>query len=150
MANQPTDLVVTYPYPPIAANRAAGGFTKDSSEVIGRAVQLDSDGSVRLVADDVKPFGSIMTLTASGVGVGLGPYITVKQNGTTKLPIGLGVTGATKVVVSGGTAERGFVKSQATPSTIVQAINELGIVTDSEDTTADSEGEATTEIYVNG
>lgn len=150
MANQPTDLVTSFDYPASTITRAAGGFNKDSKEVIGRAVQLASDGTLRLVADGIKPIGSIMTLDETKVGVGLGPYITVKQAGTTALTVAEAVTGATKKVVAGGTAERGFVKGAGTPSSITEVLNALGKVTSSEATTDETEGKATTEIFVYG
>ena len=144
MAGYGTTDTMSADYPPVAVNRAAGGFTKDDKEVVGRAVQLASDGSVRLVADGVKPLGSIISLDATKVGIGLGPYISVKQNGTTALTVAEPVTGATKKVVPGGTAERGFVKGAGTPSGDAAILNAKGIVVQSAATIDETEGEAST------
>ena len=150
MASLGTRDVISLDFPGQAVNRAAGGFTKDDKEVVGRAVQLASDGTLRLVADGVKPLGSIVSLDSTKVGVGLGPYITLKQNGTTALAVSEPVTGATKKVVPGGTAERGFVKGAGTPSGDAAILNAKGIVVESADTIDETEGEASTVIFAYG
>ena len=146
MANQPTDNAKSYDYPASTVTRANGGFDKDDKEVIGRWVQQQADGSVLLVGEDQRPTGVIQTLDATKVGVAMGPWLTGKQSGTTKIPIDSWVTGDTKVVVPGGSPERGFVKEVDATSGALQGTS-IGFVTASEDTTANSEGKATTEIY---
>lgn len=146
MANQPTDKIRSYDYPASTVSRANGGFDKDDREVVGRWVTQQADGSVLLTADNERPTGVIMTLGATKVGVGMGPYVTGKQAGSTKIPIDSWITGATKKVVTGGTAERGFVKAVDASSAALQNTS-IGFVTASVDTVDETEGEPTTEVY---
>lgn len=141
-----SDLRRSYDYPAITVTRASGGFGPDDTEVIGRCVQLAADGTLRLVAENIKPYGVIATLSPTKVGIDEGPYITCKQAGTTALTVAEPVTGATKKVVTGGTAERGFVKGAGTPSGDTEILNALGIVVSSEATTDETEGKATTVV----
>lgn len=146
MANQPTDNVRSYDYPADTVTRANGGFGKDDKEVIGRWVTQQADGSLLLTADNERPTGTIISLDETKVGVGMGPYVTGKQAGTTKIPIDSWITGATKKVVAGGTAERGFVKAVDANTAALQNTS-IGYVTASEDTIDETEGKATTEVY---
>ena len=113
MPYQATDLFQSYDYPPDTVTRADGGFGKDDKEVIGRWVEKDeSTGSLRLVAANRRPLGVIEGLSPTQVGVALGPIVNGNQSRTAALQQNVGVTGATKVVVSGGDAERGFVTEE--------------------------------------
>ena len=69
-----------------------------------------------------------------------------KQNGTTALPVGEPVTGGTKKVISGGTAERGFVKGAGTPTGDTEINNARGIVVESAATLDETEGVASTKV----
>ena len=146
MSYYATQTEVSFDYPTSSA-RGTGGFDKDSDEVIGRWVQLAAGGRVELVADNAKPIGVITRLDTTKVAVALGPFVKGKQNGTTAIPVGSGITGATKAVVNAGTPERGFVKAAGT-TTAAHAINRTGVVVDSAATTADSEGDASTEVLM--
>lgn len=145
---------VSFDYPPSTVNRANGGFSNTDTEVIGRWVERDeSDGTLRLLAANNKPLGVIISLSPTKVGVALGPFVQGKQAGTTALKLMLGVKGATKVVEAGGTAERGFVTEVGAPaSNTANDVSDLavrrGIIVASEDTTANSEGEPTTEVLM--
>ena len=144
----------SFDYPPSTVNRANGGFTKDDAEVIGRWVQRDeSDGTLRLLGDKNRPFGVINTLGPTKVGVAVGPVVKGKQAGTAALKIGLGVIGATRVVATGMTAERGFVTEQGTPASntaddVSAVANKVGQILSSEATTVETEGDISCEVLM--
>ena len=137
---------ISFNYPASSVNRAAGGFTKDDDEVIGRWVELGTDGSVVLVNDDSKPIGVITTLGPTKVGVALGPFVKGKQSGTTAIPVNSYITGATKTIRAGVT-ERGFCKAE-TGSAAANLARRVGAVIDSAATTANTEGVASTQVLM--
>ena len=137
----------SYDYPGGAITRAAGGFSSDDTEVIGRWVQLRPDGSVLLLAANIRPYGVIATLSEDKVGVDVGPFVTGKQGPTAALTVNSPVTGDTRVVEAGGTAERGFIKNATVPAAnLTAAYHLMGIVEQSEATTANTEGVASTVV----
>ena len=146
MSYYATQVEISFNYPASSA-RASGGFDNSDDEVIGRWVQLADGERVELVAAGAKPIGVITRLAPTKVAVALGPFVKGKQNGTTKIPIGSGITGATKAVVASGTPERGFVEAAGT-TTAAHALNRTGVVVDSADTTANTEGEASTQVLM--
>lgn len=145
---------VSFDYPPSTVTRAQGGFTKDDDEVIGRWVELDeTDGHALLVAANNRPIGVIISLNPGKVGVALGPIVQGKQSGTTALKKMLAIKGATKVVRAGGTAERGFVTEQTVPTgnsaaDVSATFIKRGIVISSAATTAETEGDPSTEVLM--
>ena len=146
MSYYATQTEVSFKYPASTVNRAAGGFDKDDEEVVGRWVELASDGSVVLVNDNSKPIGVITRLSPGGVAVALGPFVKGKQGGTTAIPVGSYITGATKTIRAGVT-ERGFVKAE-TGTAAADLARRVGAVVDSAATTANTEGDASTQVLM--
>ena len=147
MSYYASQLEVSFDFPPTGLTRAQGGFDKDDDEVIGRWVEMHSDGSVKLVLANQKPLGVITRFSSGKVAVALGPFVKGKQAGTTAIPEGSGVTGATKAVVASGTPEPGFVAAGAAGS-VANAVGRTGVVIESADTTANTEGVASTQVLM--
>lgn len=147
MSYYATMTEISLDYPPSSVTRANGGFTKDDDEVIGRWVQLDATNNAVLVADDAKPFGVITRLNATKFAVAVGPFVKGKQSDPTAIPVGSPITGATKVVVSGQTAERGFIKAE-TGTAIANVNRRVGIVVASAGNAANTQGTAGTEVMM--
>ena len=146
MSYYATQVEVSFNYP-ASATRGTGGFDKDSDEVIGRWVELDNAGGVLLVANESKPIGVITRLGPTKVAVALGPFVKGKQGGTTAIPVGSYITGATKQVAATGTPERGFVQAE-TGGAAANLARRVGAVVDSAATTANTEGEASTQVLM--
>ena len=103
---------LSFDAPASTVTRANGGFGEDDKEVIGRWVQRDTGNTVILVDDNVRPLGVITGVTGTKVAVAVGPIVRGKRSDNAVLARDVRITGATRVVTSGGTAERGFIKAQ--------------------------------------
>lgn len=143
-----SDTIITFNYPPASVTRANGGFTSRDKALTGRWVSLEADGTLRLVDENSRPIGVITTLSPGKVGITLGPICTGKQAGTTAIPLGSPITGARKIVSVGGTAERGFVKPEPAKLPLANVERRKGIVIDSADTEANTEGVSSTGVLM--
>ena len=138
----------SFDYPASTVTRANGGYSATDTEVVGRWVQMQGNVPL-LVGDDVRPDGIIKSLGATKVGIAFGPILTGKQSGDTVIPAGRFATGATRTVTNGGTPERGFVKAlPASLTTVAHAVSAKGRIINSGTNTADTEGEANTDVLM--
>ena len=128
----------SFQYPADTVDQTQGGFDKDDN-VIGRAVRKGDGNSVVLVKAGDKPWGVIVTQDQNGVGVDTGPVLDFLRGGNTALTINGRVTGATRVITSGGTAQLGYVANGATD--LAGLSNSTGTIWDGGGTsTANTEG----------
>ena len=131
---------ISFDLPASTVTRTNGGFKESDEEVIGRWVQRSTGNTVILLQDNGRPLGIITRITAGKVAVAIGPILVGKRAADTALAVGVTVTGATRVVASGGTAEPGFVKRGRTDS-VANAETATGNVLDGGGTSsANTEG----------
>ena len=131
---------LSFDVPASTVTRANGGFKDGDTDVIGRWVQRGTGNTVVLVEDNGRPLGVITRITGDKVAISVGPIVDGKRQGDTALATGIRITGATRVVVNGQAAERGFVKAQNV-SNVANLANARGYVIDGGGTsTADTQG----------
>lgn len=128
MSYRPT-YQISVPTPGSSVARSAGGWKAGDTDVVNRWVQLESNGDVRLLADDGTPYGVILNVTGDQTAIALGPILRGKRAGNAALTRGRPVRGGTRQESATGSAERGFVQDGQV-DTIVNLIKGRGFVTD--------------------
>ena len=89
----------------------AGSFKKDN-DLIGRSVEMHDKETVKLAGDGARIKGSISHFDGGEVVViAESEDMPFKNAGTTAITVGSSIVGATRVIESGGTAQRGYVKA---------------------------------------
>ena len=106
---------LSFDLPASSVSRANGGFKEGDTDVIGRWVQKDTGNTVVLLAANNKPLGVITRVSATQVGVAIGPVVKGKKGPDAAIGIGLSVRGATRNLTGEANA-RGFVQAVDTTS----------------------------------
>lgn len=89
----------------------AGSFSKDN-KYIGRAVTIIDNRVAELAGPDAQVDGSIEAFDGGQVVVIVeSEEVPFKNAGTTAITVGARIVGATRVIETGKTAERGYVKA---------------------------------------
>ena len=139
MSYRPT-FQITVDTPGASVARSAGGWTAGDTDVINRWVQLESNGTVRLLADEGTPYGVIINVTGDKTAIALGPVLRGKRGPDSALTRGGTVRGDTRQESASGSAERGFVQD-GERDTLPHLIVGRGFVMDGGGTsTANGEG----------
>ena len=98
-----------------------GSFQKDDA-LIGRAVEMHAIDTVKLAANNAKIKGSIEGFDGGQVKIIVDSEdVPFRNSGATAIAVGSEILGATRVIVSGGSAILGYVKAHSAPSTVTQA-----------------------------
>lgn len=111
---------LSFDMPASSVSAADGGFSA-SDDVVHRAVRVEGDGSVRLVDNNEKPVGSISRVAGGKVAVAVGDVVVYLRGPDTALTQGQRITGATRVITSGGTAQLGYVQNGAATAAGINA-----------------------------
>ena len=131
-------LELSFDLPASSVTRAAGGFTADDEEVIGRWVERSTDNTVLLLGAAGRPFGVITRMSSGKVAVAVGTVVRGKRGQDAVIPVGSRVTGATRKESATGVAERGFVSAGTTTNVVNLSNSEGYVISQDEATVADT------------
>ena len=88
-----------------------GSFEKDD-DLIGRSVEMHAVDTVKLAGDDAEIKGSIEGFDGGQVKIIVDSEdVPFKNAGTTAITVNSRIVGATRVIETDGTAQRGYVKA---------------------------------------
>ena len=132
---------LSFDLPASGTTRANGGFSATSTEVIGRWVQRGTGNTVVLVEDGETPIGTIARIGYGKVAVSVYGPVRGKRLLNTATAYGK-VVGAERVVISGQSAERGFIKSPSSPAEALKAVGR--VLENGPDVASNTQGGTTT------
>ena len=115
---------LSYDPPASTVTRAQGGFSLSDTDVIDRWVQLETDGTIRLVADGETPLGKIARLGFGKVAVSVSGPVRGKRGTDAVIPNGK-VVGATRQESATGSAERGFIRAPLNAADALKAVGRV-------------------------